>query len=138
MLDKKFGASGNHVVVEEFLTGPEVSVLSFCRRQDRQADGLVAWTTSALSTAIEGLNTGGMGTVAPNPYYTPADRRALHAGDLPAHGCAPCSAEGRPFKGCLYFGLMLTPDGPEGHRVQLPLRRPRDAGRAAPAGKPTC
>ena len=95
MLDKKFGASGNHVVVEEFLTGPEVSVLSF-------TDGKV----------VKPLNTGGMGTVAPNPYYTPAiAAECMEKIFLPT--IQAMNAEGCPFKGCLYFGLMLTPDGPK-------------------------
>ena len=111
MLDKKFGTSGNHVVVEEFLTGPEVSVLSF-------ADGK---TVKPMVSSMdhkraldndEGLNTGGMGTVAPNPYYTPeVAAECMEKIFLPT--MAAMEAEGCPFKGCLYFGLMLTPDGPK-------------------------
>ena len=111
MLDKKFGASGNQVVVEEFLTGPEVSVLSF-------ADGK---TVKPMVSSMDhkraldgdnGLNTGGMGTVAPNPYYTPEiAERCMKEIFLPT--MAAMQAEGCPFKGCLYFGLMLTPDGPK-------------------------
>ena len=98
MLDKKFGASGNHVVVEEFLTGPEVSVLSFTHKRANDGD--------------TGLNTGGMGTVAPNPYYTPdVARRCMEEIFLPT--IRAMQAEGCPFKGCLYFGLMITPDGPK-------------------------
>ena len=94
MLDKKFGASGNHVVVEEFLTGPEVSVLSF-------TDGKVV--KPMVSS---------MGTVAPNPYYTPdVARRCMEEIFLPT--IRAMQAEGCPFKGCLYFGLMITPDGPK-------------------------
>ena len=111
MLDKKFGASGNQVVVEEFLTGPEVSVLSF-------ADGkCVKPMVSSMDhkRALDGdngLNTGGMGTVAPNPYYTPEmAERCMKEIFLPT--MAAMEAEGCPFKGCLYFGLMLTPDGPK-------------------------
>ncbi len=111
MLDKKFGASGNQVVVEEFLTGPEVSVLSF-------ADGkTVKPMVSSMDhkralDGDEGLNTGGMGTVAPNPYYTPEMvERCMKKIFLPT--MAAMQAEGCPFKGCLYFGLMLTPDGPK-------------------------
>ena len=111
MLDKKFGASGNQVVVEEFLTGPEVSVLSF-------ADGkTVKPMVSSMDhkralDGDEGLNTGGMGTVAPNPYYTPEmAERCMKEIFLPT--MAAMQAEGCPFKGCLYFGLMLTPDGPK-------------------------
>lgn len=111
MEDKKFGDSGNHVVVEEFLTGPEVSVLSF-------ADGK---TLKPMVSSMDhkraldndqGLNTGGMGTVAPNPYYTPQmAQRCMEEIFLPT--MAAMEAEGCPFKGCLYFGLMLTPDGPK-------------------------
>ena len=111
MLDKKFGASGNQVVVEEFLTGPEVSVLSF-------ADGkCVKPMVSSMDhkralDGDKGLNTGGMGTVAPNPYYTPEmAERCMKEIFLPT--MAAMQAEGCPFKGCLYFGLMLTPDGPK-------------------------
>ncbi len=111
MLDKKFGASGSRVVVEEFLTGPEVSVLAFC-------DGV---TVKPMVSSMDhkraldgdaGLNTGGMGTVAPNPYYTPAiAARCMEEIFLPT--VAAMRAEGCPFKGCLYFGLMLTPKGPK-------------------------
>lgn len=111
MLDKKFGASGNRVVVEEFLTGPEVSVLSFC-------DGkTVIPMVSSMDhkralDGDEGLNTGGMGTVAPNPYYTPAvAAECMEKIFRPT--VAAMQAEGCPFKGCLYFGLMITPDGPK-------------------------
>ncbi len=111
MLDKKFGASGNHVVVEEFLTGPEVSVLSF-------TDGKVVkpMVSSMDHKRAEdndtGLNTGGMGTIAPNPYYTPAVAdRCMKEIFLPT--IRAMAAEGCPFKGCLYFGLMITPDGPK-------------------------
>ena len=111
MLDKKFGASGNHVVVEEFLTGPEVSVLSFC--DGKTVKPMVSSMDHKRALDYdEGLNTGGMGTVAPNPYYTPemADR-CMKEIFLPT--VAAMQAEGCPFKGCLYFGLMLTPDGPK-------------------------
>ena len=111
MLDKKFGASGNHVVVEEFLTGPEVSVLSF-------TDGKVvkpmvsSMDHKRAGNHDTGLNTGGMGTVAPNPYYTPAvAERCMKEIFLPT--IAAMNAEDCPFKGCLYFGLMITPDGPK-------------------------
>ena len=111
MLDKKFGASGARVVVEEFLTGPEVSVLSF-------ADGK---TVKPMVSSMDhkragdhdtGLNTGGMGTVAPNPYYTP-DVAERCRKEIFEPTMAAMAAEGCPFKGCLYFGLMLTPDGPK-------------------------
>ena len=111
MLDKKFGASGNHVVVEEFLTGPEVSVLSF-------TDGKVvkpmvsSMDHKRANDHDTGLNTGGMGTVAPNPYYTPAiAAECMEKIFLPT--IKAMNTEGCPFKGCLYFGLMLTPDGPK-------------------------
>ena len=107
----KFGKSGEHVVIEEFLEGPEVSVLAF-------TDGktIVPMVSSmdhkrALD-GDQGLNTGGMGTVAPNPYYTPQVAQAcMEQIFLPT--VAAMNAEGRPFKGCLYFGLMLTRDGPK-------------------------
>lgn len=111
MGDRIFGASGNRIVVEEFLEGPEVSVLSF-------TDGktIVPMVSSkdhkrALD-GDKGLNTGGMGTIAPNPYYTPemADR-CMREIFLPT--MAAMNAEKRTFKGCLYFGLMLTKNGPK-------------------------
>ncbi len=111
MEDKKFGASGETVVVEEFLTGPEVSVLAF-------TDGeTVCPMVSSMDhkRALDGdrgLNTGGMGAVAPNPYYTPAVAdECMEKIFLPT--VRAMNAEGRPFRGCLYFGLMLTPDGPK-------------------------
>ena len=111
MLDKKFGASGNHVVVEEFLTGPEVSVLSFCNGKTVKPMVSSMDHKRALDHD-EGLNTGGMGTVAPNPYYTDAvAAECMEKIFLPT--VAAMEKEGCPFKGCLYFGLMLTPDGPK-------------------------
>ena len=110
MEDKIFGESGSKLVVEEFLTGPEVSVLSFC-------DGktVVPMVSSMdhkrAKDNDEGLNTGGMGTVAPNPYYTP-EIAAQCMETIFKPTVAAMEAEGRPFKGCLYFGLMLTPKGP--------------------------
>ncbi len=111
MEDKIFGESGSRVVIEEFLTGPEVSVLSF-------TDGktVVPMVSSmdhkrALDND-EGLNTGGMGTVAPNPYYTPAiAEECMNTIFRPTVDAM--NSEGRTFKGCLYFGLMLTPNGPK-------------------------
>ena len=112
MMEKKvFGASGTRVVFEEFLTGPEVSVLAF-------TDGTsVCPMVSSMDhkRALDGdrgLNTGGMGTVAPNPYYTPevADR-CMREIFLPT--VRAMKQEGREFRGCLYFGLMLTEDGPK-------------------------
>ena len=111
MEDKKFGDSGNNIVIEEFLTGPEVSVLAF-------TDGKVVKpmiSSMDHKRALDfdkGLNTGGMGTVAPNPYYT--EEIANECMDkifLPTIDAM--NKEGRQFKGCLYFGLMLTPNGPK-------------------------
>ena len=106
-----FGASGSTVVIEEFLTGPEVSVLAF-------TDGNVvkpmvsSMDHKRIGDNDTGLNTGGMGTVAPNPYYTPAVAdRCMEEIFLPT--IAAMNAEGRTFKGCLYFGLMITPKGPK-------------------------
>ena len=111
MKDKQFGNSGNNIVIEEFLTGPEVSVLSF-------TDGktVVPMVSSmdhkrALDND-QGLNTGGMGTVAPNPYYT-AEVAAECMEKIFKPTIAAMNAEGRTFKGCLYFGLMLTENGPK-------------------------
>lgn len=111
MEDKAFGASGNQVVIEEFLTGPEVSVLAFTdgkcvkpmvssKDHKRALDG------------DKGLNTGGMGTISPNPFYTDAlAQTCMDTIFLPT--IRALQQEGRPFKGCLYFGLMLTPNGPK-------------------------
>lgn len=111
MEDKVFGASGSKIVIEEFLTGPEVSVLSF-------TDGnVVVPMVSSMDhkRALDndcGLNTGGMGTIAPNPYYTDDIANVcMEKIFLPTINAM--NAEGRTFKGCLYFGLMLTPDGPK-------------------------
>ena len=111
MLDKRFGDSGNHIVVEEFLEGPEVSVLAF-------TDGKVvkpmvsSMDHKRAGDHDTGLNTGGMGTIAPNPYYTPAvAERCMREIFLPT--IAAMNAEGRTFRGCLYFGLMITKDGPK-------------------------
>ena len=111
MADKVFGKSGEHIVIEEFLTGPEVSVLSF-------TDGK---TVKPMISSMDhkragdndtGLNTGGMGTVAPNPYYTPEiAQECMEKIFLPT--IRAMNAEGRTFTGCLYFGLMLTPKGPK-------------------------
>ncbi len=111
MEDKVFGASGNRVVVEEFLTGPEVSVLAF-------VDGkTVVPMVSSMDhkralDGDKGLNTGGMGTIAPNPFYT--EEIARQCMDTIFRPTVDAMAKlGRPFKGCLYFGLMLTPKGPQ-------------------------
>ena len=111
MQDKKFGASGNKIVIEEFLTGPEVSVLAFT--DGKVVKPMVSSMDHKRALDFdEGLNTGGMGTIAPNPYYT--DAVAAECMDkifLPTVNAM--NSEGRTFKGCLYFGLMLTPDGPK-------------------------
>ena len=111
MVDHIFGASGSRILVEEFLTGPEVSVLSF-------TDGnivvpmLSSMDHKRAKDGDEGLNTGGMGTVAPNPYYTEeVAKECMEQIFLPT--IRAMKAEGRTFKGCLYFGLMLTKDGPK-------------------------
>ena len=111
MEDKIFGESGAQVVVEEFLTGPEVSVLAF-------TDGktLVPMVSSMdhkrAYDGDKGPNTGGMGTISPNPFYTEEVAKAcMEQIFLPT--VQAMNAEGRPFKGCLYFGLMLTQDGPK-------------------------
>ena len=107
----KFGESGKCVVIEEFLTGPEVSVLAFT-----DGKAMVPMVSSMdHKRALDGdrgLNTGGMGTVAPNPYYTKdvADR-CMEEIFLPT--MRAMNAEGRTFRGCLYFGLMITPEGPK-------------------------
>ena len=111
MEDKVFGKSGDHIVIEEFLTGPEVSVLAF-------TDGktMIPMVSSmdhkrALD-GDKGLNTGGMGTIAPNPYYTEdIAKECMETIFLPT--MYAMNEEGRTFKGCLYFGLMLTPNGPK-------------------------
>ena len=111
MQDKRFGKSGDSIVIEEFLTGPEVSVLSF-------TDGnVVVPMVSSMDhkracDGDTGLNTGGMGTIAPNPYYTDKiANECMKTIFLPT--IRAMKAEGRTFKGCLYFGLMLTPTGPK-------------------------
>ncbi len=111
MQDKQFGKSGDNIVIEEFLTGPEVSVLSF-------TDGNVvvpmisSMDHKRAGDNDTGLNTGGMGTVAPNPYYTETiANECMEKIFLPT--IRAMKAEGRTFKGCLYFGLMLTPNGPK-------------------------
>ena len=111
MANAKFGKSGSTVVVEEFLTGPEVSVLAF-------TDGKVvkpmvsSMDHKRAGDNDTGLNTGGMGTIAPNPYYTAEiAEECMEKIFLPTINAM--NAEGRSFKGCLYFGLMLTPNGPK-------------------------
>ena len=111
MRDKKFGKSGDSIVIEEFLTGPEVSVLAF-------TDGT---TVRPMVSSMDhkraldgdkGLNTGGMGTISPNPYYTDdIAKECMEKIFLPTINAM--NAEGRTFEGCLYFGLMITPNGPK-------------------------
>ncbi|MBQ3479850.1 MAG: phosphoribosylamine--glycine ligase [Clostridia bacterium] len=111
MLDGAFGASGSRVVIEEYLEGPEVSVLAF-------TDGHVvkpmvsSMDHKRVGDGDVGPNTGGMGTIAPNPCYTPeVAERCMREIFLPT--VAAMNAEGCPFRGCLYFGLMVTKDGPK-------------------------
>lgn len=111
MEDKVFGNSGSRIVIEEFLTGPEVSVLTF-------TDGktvvpmISSMDHKRAHDGDEGLNTGGMGTIAPNPYYTESiAAECMEKIFLPTINAM--NAEGRTFKGCLYFGLMITKDGPK-------------------------
>ena len=111
MVDGAFGASGSRIVVEEFLEGPEVSVLAF-------TDGHVvkpmvsSMDHKRVGDGDTGPNTGGMGTIAPNPCYTPeVAERCMRKIFLPT--VAAMNAEGCPFKGCLYFGLMVTAQGPK-------------------------
>lgn len=111
MEDKIFGNSGLNVVIEEFLTGPEVSVLCFTDGKTIKPMISSMDHKRALDND-EGLNTGGMGTVAPNPCYTPEiAERCMKEIFIPTVNAM--NAENRKFKGCLYFGLMLTPDGPK-------------------------
>ena len=111
MADKVFGESGSRIVIEEFLTGPEVSVLSF-------TDGkTVVPMISSMDhkralDGDKGLNTGGMGTIAPNPYYTD-EIAEICMRDIFFPTINAMNAEGRSFKGCLYFGLMITENGPK-------------------------
>ena len=111
MRDKAFGDSGSRVVIEEFLTGPEVSVLSFT-----DGETVIPMVSSMdhkrAGDGDTGLNTGGMGTIAPNPYYTSAvAEECMEKIFLPT--IRAMKAEGRTFRGCLYFGLMITPEGPK-------------------------
>lgn len=111
MEDKIFGESGANIVIEEFMTGPEASVLAFC-------DGktlipmVSAMDHKRAKDNDKGLNTGGMGTVAPNPYYT-EDVAKVCMDKIFMPTVRAMEAEGRPFKGCLFFGLMITRDGPK-------------------------
>ena len=109
LLDGKFGKSGSEIVIEEFMTGPEVTVLAFT--DGRTVKPMVSsMDHKRANDGDEGLNTGGMGTIAPNPLYTKE-----YADECMEKIFRPTieamQKEGRPFKGCLYFGLMLTPNG---------------------------
>ena len=111
MKDGKFGKSGSRIVIEEFLTGPEVSVLAFT--DGRCVKPMVSSMDHKRAEDNDrGLNTGGMGTVAPNPYYTD-DIAKLCMDTIFIPTIEAMNKEGRTFKGCLYFGLMLTPRGPK-------------------------
>ena len=111
MSDHRFGASGDHIVIEEFLEGPEVSVLAFTDGKTLKPMVSSMDHKRALDND-EGLNTGGMGTIAPNPYYTKEIAKVcMEKIFLPT--IEAMNKEGRTFKGCLYFGLMLTKDGPK-------------------------
>ncbi len=110
MEDKVFGKSGDQIVIEEFLTGPEVSVLAFTDGKT-MVPMISSMDHKRAGDGDTGLNTGGMGTVAPNPYYTKdIAEECMKTIFLPTMEAMNC--EGRTFKGCLYFGLMLTPNGP--------------------------
>ncbi len=111
MNDHKFGKSGDQIVVEEFLTGPEVSVLCFTDGKTL-APMVSSMDHKRALDGDKGLNTGGMGTVAPNPYYT-ADVAKVCMDTIFLPTIEAMAKEGRPFAGCLYFGLMLTPNGPK-------------------------
>lgn len=111
MEDKIFGESGSHVVIEEFLTGPEVSVLAFTDSKVMKPM-ISSKDHKRVFDHDQGPNTGGMGTIAPNPYYTDEiAERCMKEIFWPT--MEAMVKEGRPFKGCLYFGLMLTPKGPK-------------------------
>ena len=111
MGDKKFGDAGTRLVIEECMTGPEATVLAFC-----DGEHLVCMTSSQdhqrAYDGNQGPNTGGMGAISPSPYYTDAlAQRSMEEIFLPT--VAALKAEGRPFQGVIYFGLMLTPNGPK-------------------------
>ena len=111
MEDKVFGASGDNVVIEEFLEGPEVSVLSFTDGKS-VVPMISSMDHKRAGDNDTGLNTGGMGTIAPNPYYTEdIARECMEKIFIPTVNAM--NSEGRTFKGCLYFGLMLTKNGPK-------------------------
>ena len=111
MVDKKFGVSGRRIVVEEFLTGPEVSILSFC--DGRICKPLISSMDHKRALdGDKGLNTGGMGVVAPNPFYTEGVAKVCEE-TIFKPTLEAMREEGCPFRGCLYFGLMITEKGPK-------------------------
>jgi phosphoribosylamine--glycine ligase len=111
LVGRMFGQSGSRVIVEEYLTGPEVSVLTLVDGK-RVVPLLSAMDHKRALAGDKGPNTGGMGAVAPNPFYTDeVARRAMNEIFLPT--VRAMAKEGRPFKGCLFFGLMLTAEGPK-------------------------
>ena len=109
LLDGKFGKSGSEIVVEEFMTGPEVTVLAFTDGKTVKPM-ISSMDHKRANDNDEGLNTGGLGTIAPNPCYTDAFKAECME-KIFKPTIAAMQKEGRPFKGCLYFGLMLTPNG---------------------------
>ncbi|MCR4841327.1 MAG: phosphoribosylamine--glycine ligase [Lachnospiraceae bacterium] len=111
MTDKKFGSAGNRMVVEDFMTGREVSVLLFCDGENIKAMSS-AQDHKRAKDGDQGLNTGGMGNFSPSPFYTD-DVREFCEEKIYKPTMAAMRAEGRPFKGVLFVGLMLTPDGPK-------------------------
>lgn len=110
MEDKAFGESGSRIVIEEFMTGPEVSVLSFCDSHTI-IPMVSAMDHKRALDGDKGLNTGGMGTIAPVPFYT-ADMADICMEKIYKPTMEAMNKEGRPFKGCIFFGLMITPNGP--------------------------
>ena len=129
MEDKIFGKSGNQVVVEEFLTGKEVSVLAFTDSHTI-SPMISSMDHKRVYDNDEGPNTGGMGTIAPSPYYTPeVAKRCMEEIFLPT--MEAMKKEGRPFKGCLYFGLILTERGPKVIEYNCRFGDPENAGGAA-------
>ncbi len=111
MADRIFGASGDHIVIEEFMTGPEVSVLAFTDGKT-MVPMVSAMDHKRALDGDKGLNTGGMGTIAPNPYFTEEiAKECMEKIFLPTMDAM--NREGRAFKGCLFFGLMITPTGPK-------------------------
>ena len=111
MTEKKFGSSGSRIVIEEFLTGPEVTVLSFTDGE-KIIPMISSMDHKRVKDGNKGLNTGGMGVIAPNPHYTD-EIAAVCEKTIFLPTVKAMQNEGCAFKGCLYFGLMLTPCGPK-------------------------